>query len=73
MAWRNAWGKLPRVGSYIWGDVKRDEKSVDLSRKRQGCWLPWENPGEPPEIPATLCRNCHGRGHLPHPMPDFAR
>ena len=25
-------GKLPRVGSYIWGDVKRDEKSVDLSR-----------------------------------------
>ena len=28
-------GKLPRVGSYIWGDVKRDEKSVDLSRKQQ--------------------------------------
>ncbi|WZB70463.1 hypothetical protein WJ968_33760 [Achromobacter xylosoxidans] len=26
-------GKLPRVGSYIWGDVKRDEKSVDLSRE----------------------------------------
>ena len=62
-------GKLPRVGSYIWGDVKRDEKSVDLSRKRQGCWLPWENPGEPLRSRPPLCRNCHGRAICPIPCP----
>ena len=62
-------GKLPRVGSYIWGDVKRDEKSVDLSGKRQGCWLPWENPGEPLRSRPPLCRNCHGRAICPIPCP----
>ena len=62
-------GKLPRVGSYIWGDVKRDEKSVDLSRETAGCWLPWENPGEPLRSRPPLCRNCHGRAICPIPCP----
>lgn len=66
-------GKLPRVGSYIWGDVKRDEKSVDLSRETARMLAPWENPGEPPEIPATPLPQLSWQGHLPHPMPDFAR
>ena len=66
-------GKLPRVGSYIWGDVKRDEKSVDLSRETARMLAPVGESRRAPEIPATPLPQLSWQGHLPHPMPDFAR